>query len=73
MMAPMNWADPKVRGLPFAVSFGIGILVITPVFSLVYFAFIKKEWPKLSHFKISWWRAMLSGIGWNIGNVARFV
>jgi multidrug transporter EmrE-like cation transporter len=73
MMAPMNWARPEVRGLPFAAPFGIGILTITPVFALVYFAFIKRGLPRMSDFKVSWWRGMLSGIGWNIGNVARYV
>ena len=72
MMAPMNWARPEVRGLAFAAPFGIAILAITPVFALIYFAFIKKGLPKRADWKISWWRGMLSGAGWNIGNVARY-
>lgn len=73
MMAPMNWAPKEVRGLPFAVSFGIAILATTPLFAAFYFAFIKRELPRWSDFKVSWWRGMLSGLGWNIGNVARCV
>jgi glucose uptake protein GlcU len=73
MMAPMNWARPEVRGLPFAAPFGIGILAITPIFAVVYFSLIRRGLPPLSDFKVSWWRAMLSGLGWNIGNVASMV
>ena len=69
----MNWAKPEARGLAYAAPFGIGIISVTPLFAFIYFAFIKRDIPRKIDWTLSWWRGMLSGIGWNIGNIASMV
>lgn len=49
MLVPIQLAPKEVQGISFLVSFGIGALVVTPVFALVYFVAFRKK----PDFKIS--------------------
>lgn len=68
-LVPLKFAPAEAQGIQYMISFGIGVLIITPVLNLVYFGVIKREKPDL---KISSWVvptfASISGVMWNIGN-----
>jgi len=67
-LVPIKLAPTEVQGINFIVSFGIGVICVTPVYALIYyFAFRKKPLFKLNQLAIP---GIIAGVGWNIGNWA---
>jgi len=68
MLVPIQLAPKEFHGINFIVSFGIGVLAVTPVFALIYFlVFRKKPEFKLSTVALP---GFICGLGWNTGNWA---
>jgi hypothetical protein len=44
MLAPIRMAPPEASGINFIVSFGIGCLMLTPVFTIPYYGY-KRQLP----------------------------
>lgn len=67
MLIPMKYAG-DAQGVAFLPSFGIGVLLVTPVYALIYFVALKKK----PEFKIPILAlpGLVSGFGWNVGNWA---
>jgi len=68
MLAPYSYAPDEAKP-SFLVSFGIGVLIVTPVFAVIYFVVFRKK-PDFNLVKVVALPGMLCGLGWNIGNWA---
>jgi len=68
MLAPIHYAPPEASGIIFLASFGIGVLVITPILAVIYFTILHKtpNWD----FENLLLPGFFAGIVWNIGNWA---
>lgn len=69
MLAPIRMAPREASGINFIVSFGIGCLMLSPVFTIPYYAY---KWS-LPDFGFKTWlplRGLICGTLWNIGNWA---
>jgi len=68
MLVPIKFSPTEAQGINFLVSFGIGVIVITPVFSAIYFILLRKtpNWD----FGNLLAPGLLAGFMWNIGNWA---
>jgi len=68
MLAPIQFAGEQAQSINFIVSFGIGVLAITPIFATIYFTALRKmpNWD-LEHLLLP---GILCGLMWNIGNGA---
>uniref|UniRef100_A0A6B2L9X7 EamA domain-containing protein n=1 Tax=Arcella intermedia TaxID=1963864 RepID=A0A6B2L9X7_9EUKA len=71
MLAPQHYAEAEgVQGIGFLVSFGFGVLAITPLFAFLYFFISQKEPLSLFKPKVLLLPGLLGGFGWNVGNAA---
>jgi len=43
MLAPIHYSPDYIQGVNFLVSFGIGVLAVTPLFAVVYFVGFQKK------------------------------
>eukprot|EP01122_Echinamoeba_exundans_P008282 TRINITY_DN2725_c0_g1_i2.p1 TRINITY_DN2725_c0_g1~~TRINITY_DN2725_c0_g1_i2.p1 ORF type:complete len:158 (+),score=26.24 TRINITY_DN2725_c0_g1_i2:801-1274(+) len=66
-LVPLHYVPPEASGINFVMSFAIGVLLVTPVIALVYFAFYKKSWPQLLPKEMTIY-PLAAGFMWNIGN-----
>jgi len=73
MLAPIHYAPTNVQGINFIVSFGIGVLGVTPLFAVIYFIVFKRDTTSfitLLNPRKLLLPGLASGLGWNIGNWA---
>jgi len=68
MLVPIRFAPVEVQGINFIVSFGIGVLAVTPVFAFIYFLAFRRM-PELK-LKVLALPGLICGLGWNFGNWA---
>jgi len=68
MLVPIKFSPPEAQGINFLVSFGIGVIVITPMISAIYFTVLRKK-PNWEFSKLLV-PGLVAGIMWNIGNWA---
>jgi len=66
MMVPLRFTPKEASGINYIVSFGIGVLAVTPVFGLLYFL-IRRKRP-VFHVKVALIPGLITGLIWNIGN-----
>jgi len=66
MMVPLHFTPPDATGINYIVSFGIGVLIVTPICSILYFVF---RWrvPKLQ-VRVALLPGLITGFIWNVGN-----
>lgn len=69
MMVPARFNPDK--SIIYCLSFGIGVLIVTPVLFVIYFL-VKREIPKF-HPKETLFPGLLVGFIWNLGNVGSTV
>jgi len=67
MMVPLRYTPPEASGIKYIVSFGIGVMIVTPVCALFYFAIIKRQIPQL-HLRVALIPGLITGLLWNVGN-----
>eukprot|EP01088_Endostelium_zonatum_P013393 TRINITY_DN2792_c0_g1_i1.p1 TRINITY_DN2792_c0_g1~~TRINITY_DN2792_c0_g1_i1.p1 ORF type:complete len:372 (-),score=39.61 TRINITY_DN2792_c0_g1_i1:80-1195(-) len=65
MMVPMTYVDEKYA-IVYLVSFGIGVLGITPILTFLYFL-VQLKVPEF-HFRVAFIPGFVTGIIWSIGN-----
>jgi glucose uptake protein len=68
-LVPIKFAPTEAQGIQYMISFGIGVLIITPLLNFIYFGIIRREIPNF-HYK-TWvipTFASISGLMWNVGN-----
>jgi glucose uptake protein GlcU len=70
MLAPIHYAPPEAQGINFIVSFGIGVLSVTPLFSVIYYMILFQGTVPQWKPKILLLPGLAAGLGWNIGNFA---
>jgi len=68
MLAPIHYAPESASGINFLISFGIGVLAVTPLFAVTYFVGFQKK--PVWNVKRVLLPGVLAGLGWNIGNFA---
>jgi len=66
MLVPLRLAPSDAQGINYMVSFGIGVVAVTPALALVYFL-IKRELP-VFHLRVALVPGLLAGFVWNLGN-----
>jgi len=66
MMVPLRFTPEDASGINYIVSFGIGVMVVTPVCALVYFL-IRRQLPQF-HLKVALVPGLITGLIWNVGN-----
>jgi len=66
MMVPLNYAPKSSQGINYIVPFSIGVLLVTPVFSILYFLIIRKI-PQF-HIRYALLPGMITGLLWQVGN-----
>jgi hypothetical protein len=66
-LVPLHYVPPEASGINFVMSFAIGVLVVTPIIAIPYFAFYKKSWPQLLPKEMTIY-PLAAGFMWNIGN-----
>lgn len=74
VMVPLAKTPQSAQGINYIVSFGIGVVLVTPVCLIFYFILqyvLTKKIPEF-HFKKSFIPGLITGILWNIGNYCRF-
>jgi glucose uptake protein GlcU len=64
---PLIKEDEIWKGATYLPSFGLGLLIVTPVFALPYFFLFLRKQPDWN-WKVLPLRACLAGIMWNAGN-----
>eukprot|EP01123_Difflugia_compressa_P003865 TRINITY_DN15183_c0_g1_i1.p1 TRINITY_DN15183_c0_g1~~TRINITY_DN15183_c0_g1_i1.p1 ORF type:complete len:184 (-),score=28.84 TRINITY_DN15183_c0_g1_i1:200-688(-) len=69
MLGPIKYAPIEAQGISFVVSFGVGVLAVTPLFAVIYFVVVTKQPPNWNVQKLLL-PGLGCGLGWNIGNVA---
>lgn len=67
MMVPARYnSDPKANGIIYLLSFGIGVMIVTPVIFVLYFLL---QWRMpVFHFKVALLPGLATGLIWSIGN-----
>jgi len=68
MLVPIKYSPPDAAGINFLVSFGIGVIVITPVVSVIYFTALRRV--PVWDFQNLLIPGLSAGVMWNIGNWA---
>lgn len=58
VMVPTKYVPKDIEGVPYIVSFGIGVAVVMPIFAILYFGLIKRQIPDI-HFKVSFFIFLL--------------
>eukprot|EP01112_Ceratiomyxa_fruticulosa_P008558 TRINITY_DN2219_c0_g2_i2.p1 TRINITY_DN2219_c0_g2~~TRINITY_DN2219_c0_g2_i2.p1 ORF type:complete len:322 (-),score=46.00 TRINITY_DN2219_c0_g2_i2:155-1120(-) len=71
MLVPLRYLPKDFPPLVYPVSFGIGVMVVTPVAALLYFV-VKRKRPELKP-TVAAIPGMLSGTMWNVGNVGSVI
>jgi len=71
-LIPLKFIEPQYVGLVYAVSFGIGVMIVTPVLAIFYFALIIRKKPVFYIFDAAI-PATASGLLWNCGNLGSIV
>eukprot|EP01113_Clastostelium_recurvatum_P042841 TRINITY_DN6986_c0_g1_i2.p1 TRINITY_DN6986_c0_g1~~TRINITY_DN6986_c0_g1_i2.p1 ORF type:complete len:371 (+),score=66.57 TRINITY_DN6986_c0_g1_i2:321-1433(+) len=71
LMVPMQYLPKGMSMMMYTVNFGIGVIIVTPVVAIIYFA-LKRECPEFNP-KVVALPAFIGGILWNIGNVGSIV
>jgi len=68
MLVPIKYSPVEAQGINFLVSFGIGVIVVTPLISAIYFTLMRRTpfWD----FRNLLLPGLLAGFLWNIGNWA---
>jgi glucose uptake protein GlcU len=66
MLVPLRLAPSDAQGINYMISFGIGVLAVTPALALVYFL-LKREIP-VFHLRVALVPGLLAGFVWNLGN-----
>jgi len=66
MLVPLRLAPSNAQGINYMVSFGIGVLAVTPVMAFIYFL-LKREVP-VFHLRVALIPGLLAGFVWNLGN-----
>jgi hypothetical protein len=69
MMVPLHFVPENAKGINFIVSFGIGVLAVTPVCAIVYFL-ARRKLPEF-HLRVALIPGLITGCIWNIGNYCR--
>jgi len=67
-LIPLKLIDAEYVGIIYAVSFGIGVMIVTPVLAIFYFALIVRKKPVFYIYDAAL-PATASGILWNCGNL----
>jgi len=67
-LIPLKLAPKEYVGIIYAVSFGIGVMMVTPVLAVIYFLFIIRKKPVFYIYDVSF-PALVSGLMWNVGNI----
>jgi len=68
MLVPIKYSPPEAAGINFLVSFGIGVIVITPIIAVIYFIALRKV--PVWDFQNLLLPGLSAGVIWNIGNWA---
>lgn len=71
ILAPSHFAHPDERGLAFLPSFGIGVIIASPILSLFWFTVVESAFPPLHLSTLP--IGLFSGLLWNISNVCAVV
>jgi len=66
MMVPLRFVPKEAQGINYIVSFGIGVLIVTPVCAIVYF--LARRRIPVFHYRIALIPGLITGLLWNIGN-----
>jgi glucose uptake protein GlcU len=66
MLVPLRLSPADAQGINYMVSFGIGVVCVTPVLALIYFV-LKREVP-VFHPRVALVPGLLAGFVWNLGN-----
>jgi hypothetical protein len=75
MMVPAELTPEDDQGLAYAVSFAVGVAIVTIIDAPIYFAiqyFRGKGLPKF-HFKVAAIPGIIAGLIWNVGNICSIV
>jgi hypothetical protein len=67
MMVPLRFTPKDATGINYMASFGIGVLVVTPVCALVYFLLVARRFPPLQ-LRVALIPGLITGLIWNVGN-----
>jgi len=68
MLVPIKLAPVSVQGINFIVSFGIGVICVTPIYAIIYYIILRKK-PSFKLYQLAI-PGTIAGVGWNIGNWA---
>jgi len=66
MMVPLHFTPDNAKGINYIVSFGIGVLIVTPVCFVLYFVLRCKK-PEF-HLRVALIPGLITGLIWNVGN-----
>jgi len=71
MMVPSSLTPEEDQGIPYAVSFGIGVAIITSLYAPVYFViqYVRGKGLPQFHVRVAALPGICAGILWNVGNV----
>jgi len=70
VLAPIHTVKNDAEKVGYIASFGLGLLIVTPVFATIYFLILRKT-PTYNSLQMEDWlpvRGLVSGLMWNIGN-----
>lgn len=70
ILAPSHYADPDVRGFAFIPSFGLGVIIISPLLSVAWFC-LENCVPPLHLSTLP--MGLLSGLLWNASNICAII
>lgn len=66
LMVPLHYVPKEAQGIVYIVSFGIGVIIVTPVIALIYFIALRKR--PVFHLRVALVPGLITGLIWNIGN-----
>jgi len=66
MLVPLRLAPEDAQGINYMISFGIGVLGVTPILTTIYFI-LKREVP-VFHIRVALVPGICAGFIWNLGN-----
>eukprot|EP01025_Chloroclados_australasicus_P048575 TRINITY_DN5508_c0_g2_i2.p1 TRINITY_DN5508_c0_g2~~TRINITY_DN5508_c0_g2_i2.p1 ORF type:complete len:337 (-),score=24.00 TRINITY_DN5508_c0_g2_i2:712-1722(-) len=69
--APMSYLPKEDQGLPYVPSMGIGVFVSAPIVASCACLILRTRFPMKWRYSV--WPGLLSGLIWNIGNVASLI
>lgn len=70
IMVPLHYAPKDAGGEIYTVSFAIGVIIVTPVISSLYFIVMKKK--PVFHVRATMIPGLITGCIWNVGNFCRY-